>query len=101
MQPMQPSLVELTTLAECEAETAALRHAVQHYFAGFAREGTRIFSLRQDGHRVLTMSAPRDGVVRHVVGMRNRPPTAQELAMLEPLLAAVGLQLAYTPNLMS
>jgi hypothetical protein len=98
---MQLVLVELTTLAECEAETLALRHAVKHYFASFERVGTRIFSLRQDGHRVLTMSAPKAGVVRHVVGMHNRPPTPEELAALEPLLTAMGLQLAYTPDLMS
>lgn len=78
-----------------------MHHAVKHYFASFTRDGTKIFSLRQDGHSVLTMSAPKDGVVRHVVGKHNRPPTPEELAVLEPLLTAIGLQLVYTPNLIA
>lgn len=97
----QVTLVELTTLAECEAETLALHHAVKHYFNHFATIGTKIYSMRQDGKPVLTMSAPADGIVRHVVGMSNRPPTEGELATLEPLLKAQGLNLTYTPNLMS
>lgn len=96
-----PTLVELTTLAECEAETLALHHAVKHYFASFTLEGTKIFSLRQNGKSVLTMSAPKDGVVRHVVGKHNRPPTTEELVVLEPLLTARGLTLVYNPNLIA
>ena len=96
-----PTLVELTTPEEFEAETLAMRHAVAHFFELFASNGTRVFSFRQDGQRMLTLSAPSDGIVLHVVGLRNRPPTPDELATLAPLLTAVGLDLAYTPNLMS
>lgn len=96
-----PSLVELTTLAEFEAETLAMHHAVKHYFNAFASNGTKVFSFCQDGHRVLTLSAPSDGIVRHVVGQHNRPPSPDELATLAPLLTAIGLQLEYTPNLIA
>lgn len=98
MKPLL-TLDELTTLAECEAESQVMRHALSYYFKDFTREGTKVFSLRQDGQSVLTMSAPKDGVVRHVVGLHNRPPSTGELAMLEPLLSARGLALAYTPGL--
>lgn len=100
MKPL-PTLVELTTLAECEAESLAMLHALRHYFKHFTREGTKVFSLRQDGQSLLTMSAPKDGCVRHVVGRHNRRPTADELAMLEPLLVAHGLTLAYNPDLIA
>lgn len=100
MQPL-PTLVELTTFAEYEAETLAMHHALRHFFKSFNSDGTKAFSLRVEGQSVLTMSARPDKVVRHVVGKHNRPPTKEELAMLSPLLAALGLHLDYTPNLMA
>jgi hypothetical protein len=95
----QTTLVELSSFADFEAETLAMHHAIKHYFKSFSRDGTKAFSLRQDGEPQLTMSAPPDGIVRHVVGPHNRRPTEAELETLEPLLQEQGLTLKYTPNL--
>ena len=91
-------LVELTTLEAFQAEGAQLRHALGHFFNFFQNEGIQVYSLREDGQSVLTLSAVPDSPVRHVVGLANRQPTPKELAVLETLLQPLGKALAYDPR---
>jgi hypothetical protein len=54
-----------------------------------------VYSLRQDNKPVLTLSVRPEGDCRHVVGRHNRPPIAEELGLLVPLLRERGITLVY------
>lgn len=64
-----------------------------------ADRGDVVFSMRdaETDVSVLSLSVNGDGIVRHVVGKHNAAPSADQLDVLQQLLAAQGLELQYNP----
>jgi hypothetical protein len=58
-----------------------------------------VMSMRSaiDNVSVLSASINGDGVCRHVVGKHNAAPSADQLDVLQRLLAAQGIELQYNP----
>lgn len=100
-------LVPLYSLEDRVVEGKAMQHAIAHVPEKLARDG-RFYSLRdKDGTRLLTLSTyycrdERDDdwhwVCRHIVGYRNRPPTDDEIKLVEKLLAPRECYVNYAPN---
>ncbi len=100
-------LVNLYTQQDRIEEGAAMKHAIAHLPEKLARDG-RFYSVRNNaGERLLTVSTyycreehPDDWhwVCRHIVGERNRPPTADEIKLVEKLLAPRECYVNYAPN---
>jgi hypothetical protein len=93
-------LVLLETKEDYAQEGEALRHALAHYYDYFVQHGIIAYSLRKDGKPLLSLSVKKEGFTDHVVGHHNRPPTKDEFAILNPLLAARGIENRYDPNTM-
>lgn len=105
LQAMNPALplelVKLETMEQYEEEGNALHNALQFYFNHFAKEGITAYSVRQNGASLLALSARPEGFVAHIVGLHNRPPTAEELAAVTKLLADQGIETRYDAKSMS
>lgn len=58
-----------------------------------------VMSMRQSatGISILSLSVNSDGICRHVVGKHNAAPSADQLDVLQRLLAAEGIELQYNP----
>jgi len=89
-------LVKLETMEQYEEETQRLQHAVFHYFNKFQRDGVTVYSMRQNGASVLTLSVQPDGYTDHIVGKHNRQPLEEEIIVLNQLLTDAGIENRYT-----
>ena len=89
-------LVKLETMEQFEEETKRLQHAVYYYFNQFQRDGVTVYSMRQNGASVLTLSVQPEGYTDHIVGMHNRPPTEEEVIVLNRLFSDAGIENRYT-----
>jgi hypothetical protein len=102
MNPALPlELVKLDTIEQFEVEGQVMGNALRAYFTLFAKEGVTVYSVRQDNAPLLNLSVRPEGFVAHIVGLRNRRPTAEELAAVTKLLAEKGIETRYDPNTMS
>lgn len=88
-------LVKLETMEQYQDETNRLQHAVYFYFNEFQRNGVTVYSMRQNGASVLTLAVQPDGYTDHIVGKHNRPPSEEEIIVLNRLLTAAGIENRY------
>lgn len=104
LQSMDPAaplvLVKLTTVDEYKEEGERLHHALGHFFNHMQKEGATAYSVRQGDASLLSLSVRPEGHVAHIVGMHNRPPTSEELALVTQMLADIGIETRYDPNSM-
>jgi len=91
-------LVLLETQDDYVEEGKRQEHALAHFYAHFQEKGILAYSLRKDGEPVLTLSVQPGKFTDHIVGYRNRPPTDDEFSILNPLLAARGIENRYDPG---
>lgn len=85
----------LQSKKDYEEEGDRLQQALLCYYDLFKREGIAVYSLQWGNETLLTLSVRPEGDCRHVVGLHNRAPTAEELDLLVPLLRERGITLAY------
>lgn len=100
-------LHSLYTEDDRREEGRAMKHGIGHLPERIARDG-RFYSVRgPDGERLLTLSSyykrniedtDWHWVCRHIVGMSNRPPTPDEIKLVEKLLAPHECIVQYDPN---
>ena len=91
-------LVLLETEDDFRDEGIRLHHALHVYYKYFTDNRMLAYSLRYKGCSLLSLSMRPDKCVHHVVGSTNRPPTPQELEILNHFLTARGATLQYDPN---
>jgi hypothetical protein len=104
LQTMDPAvplvLVKLASQEAYKEEGERLQHALGHFFNHMQKEGATAYSVRQGDASLLSLSVRPEGYVAHIVGMHNRPPTPEELALVTKLLADIGIETRYDPNSM-
>jgi hypothetical protein len=103
------TLVPLYTEADRREEGSAMKHGIGHLPERIARDG-HFYSVRgENGERLLTLSSYYQRnvedtdwhwVCKHIVGMSNRPPTPDEIELVEKLLAPRECAVQYDPNSM-
>lgn len=95
-------LIKIASQADATDEAVEMHHAVGVMFNFLQRDGVEVYSLRDEGKRVLTISVRKDAsgaaYCDHVVGARNRRPTEAEFMTLTTLLLHHGVELRYNPN---
>lgn len=96
------TLVCLTSQEAATEEGRALQHAVGAFYPMLNAESVLLYSVRQDGKPLLTLSACYDErgayYCEHVVGLANRRPTEEELEVVRGLLRERKIALRYNPE---